>query len=565
MKNSILIILLSTILYSCGEDPEPVVLKELVKELETKTLENQPEIETITDFDKINELKLQIINEKLAAERLRLDSLSLAERLIAHDTLVYDTVNNLLTSGNINEIKIFLSEFLRFKPIKYQLQNSTIEQNILNLINETSIESKAIRTIGILNLNFEAAFVERFHNGQEEQKGKYFYWIARKGKNEKILDEVTDLIKSKKIIKSQQKDIINGLRQFSNSRSKKIKEKAISAALLTYKSKWVIPQDISTLKQKKDRNAMAESFVKMMLDNGGEKAKSVSGICLKQGIFIRKVFKNMVRSKNNKTKSILLEQLINKERFLKTLPVIPMVYAMEKDTLIPVKTIQMMEKHKIINPDVVKKIHYIFEKMNCLDYLKNCGKYIKNEDLIKQLQRQALLPKPAPETYDEIVLDLFELEVTDSIDLITLKQIKNNEVYQGKNALIKNILHYNNQIVTIDKWSSTAPIDYAFLIYGITNQLKGSLTNLAIKSEFKNNEYSILMIGESKALFAYPKNKEDEINVELLVKAFNEIISDRSLHILANDPDFIELFYGTKTEFNNVKSLIQNQEQGLAL
>ena len=163
MKNSILIILLSTILYSCGEDPEPVVLKELVKELETKTLENQPEIETITDFDKINELKLQIINEKLAAERLRLDSLSLAERLIAHDTLVYDTVNNLLTSGNINEIKIFLSEFLRFKPIKYQLQNSTIEQNILNLINETSIESKAIRTIGILNLNFEAAFVERFH------------------------------------------------------------------------------------------------------------------------------------------------------------------------------------------------------------------------------------------------------------------------------------------------------------------------------------------------------------------------------------------------------------------
>ena len=73
------------------------------------------------------------------------------------------------------------------------------------------------------------------------------------------------------------------------------------------------------------------------------------------------------------------------------------------------------------------------------------------------------------------------------------------------------------------------------------------------------------MIGESKALFAYPKNKEDEINVELLVKAFNEIIADRSLHILSNDPDFIELFFGTKTEFNNVKSLIQSQEQGLAL
>ena len=97
MKNSFLIILLSTILYSCGEDPEPVALKELVKEIETKPLENQPEIETITDFEKINELKLQIINEKFAAERLRLDSLSLSERLIAHDTLVYYTINNLLT------------------------------------------------------------------------------------------------------------------------------------------------------------------------------------------------------------------------------------------------------------------------------------------------------------------------------------------------------------------------------------------------------------------------------------------------------------------------------------
>ena len=565
MKNSIVALFVCFVVLACTEEKKPVKLAEVIKEVKTEVIKEQPQIEAITDFEKVAELKNQIKAEQEAAERARLDTLSLAMRLAEYDSLAYDSINSLLTSKKYEEIGTFLNEFIQFKPIKYSLNSESIKNNLMSLLNDTTIERQAMKTIGILGLNYEAAFVDRFKNGQEKYKAKYFYWIGRKGKNMEVLTDVTDQIKRKKIPKELQEDIIFGLRQFSNSRDSLIKDKAITAALLAYKSKWVTPKDISTLTQKEDRSEIAASYLKMMLQNGGKKAKTVHNVCLKQGVMVYQVFENLVNAKDGRAKSILLKQLGNRKMFLKTLPAVPLVYGMQADSIIPVRTLQMLAKHKYMSPEVGKKINYIFSKMGCKHYLMEADRYLKDKTLISKLQRSANQPKPAPETYEEIVLDLFALKVTDSIDHATLKQVKTNEVYQGKNSLVKNILHYNNQLVSMDKWAADTPIKYDFLLNGIKNQLTGEAKNLVFKSEFDNNTYSILIIGSNKAVFVYPENKKDEINANLILQGINEVLNEDKLLILKDDPDFLELFYGSQSDLNKVKSLMQSESQDLPI
>ena len=563
MNNWISIFLLSFIFIACEEQEKPIVLAEVIEYVEAEPLEEKSQIEAITDYEKVIELKNQIKAEQEAKERARLDSLPLAMRLAEYDSLAYDSINALLISGNTEAIKSFLIGFAQYKPIKYKLKDEAIQNSLLTLLKDTTLERQIMKTIGALGLPYESAFVDRYKNGQEKYKAKYFYWIGRKGKNIEVLTDVIDQIKRKKIPKELQEDIIYGLRQFSNSRDPLIKEKAISAALLAYKAKWITSKDISTLTQKEDRNEMASSFLKMMLKNGDKKAKSIHNVCLKQGVMVYQVFENLVNSKDGRAKSILLKQLTNRKMFLKTLAAVPLVYKMQKDSIIPIKTIQMLAKHKYMSPDVGKKIHYIFSKMGCKHYLMEADRYIKDKNLVKQLQKSANRPKPTPQSYEDIVVDLFALNVTDSIDHSTLKQIKSNEVYQGKNSLIKNILHYNNQLVSIDKWASETPINYDFLLNGFKKQLTGEAKNLVFKSEYANNTYTILIIGSNKAVFVHPEDLKDEIDAHLIVNAINEVLNNEKLLVLNDDPDFLELFHGSEADLNKVKSLMQSESQDL--
>jgi len=559
MKFPIIIFFLSLIFISCeGEKKESIKITENV--IQNEFSESELQIEIITDIEEIENLKLKIALELEEKKRARLDSLPLAIRLLEYDSLAYDSINNLLNSSKNNEIIDFLNLFISAKKYGYKLPNSKIESNFFALLKNPNIEIEIMKTIAALNLNYETAFVDRFKNGQEDLKFKYFYWIGSKGTNIEVLGIILDLIKRNKISKNDQKLILLGLSQFSNSKNKNIKETAINAALLAYKNKWVTSEDIISLNNENNKSEKAKIFLKMILKNGGIKAKSIHNICLKQGIMIEQVFENLIQSKDAKTLSILLNQLTYKKDFLKTLSAIPIVYKTYNDSNISIKTIQMIEKHKNMSEELEDKLYHIFNKINCLDYLKNADKYIKDKEIINKLKSLANRPLPPKQTYEDIVNDLFALKITDSLDFNKIEYIKMNEIYQGENSLIKNILHYNQQFITIDKLAAKQPIDYDFILSGIKNQLKGEIKDIIIKSEFEQNEYFIIMIGSNKALYIYPENKKDEIDVNLIIKAFNQLINDHKLQIFNENEDYLEIFQGSKKELELIKMLTINKK-----
>ena len=93
----------------------------------------------------------------------------------------------------------------------------------------------------------------------------------------------------------------------------------------------------------------------------------------------------------------------------------------------------------------------------------------------------------------------------------------------------------------------------------------GEFGRFIFKSEFKNNAYSILIIGDSKAVYVHPENKEDEIDALLLVKAVNEVLVGDKLLILNDDSDFINLFFGSQSDLDIIKSLMQPDEDDLPI
>lgn len=550
MKNFIIII--SLIFYSCNESNQIKNIKSN-KELIKDTVEKTQNIEIITDKEKLENLRAEIKLELERKKRIRLNSLPLALRLIEYDSLAYDSINLLLKSNNYNEIKKFLNDFILYKPIKFKLKNNSIKNNLFELLEDSVIEYKAMKTIAVLNLNYEAVFIDRFKNGQEDLKFKYFYWLGSKGTNVEVLEIILDLIKRNKISKNNQEVILLGLSQFSNSKNENVREIAINAALLAYKNKWITSEDIISLNNENHKSEKAEIFLKMILKNGGVKAKSIHNICLKQGILIKEIFKNLVQSKNAKTLSILLNQLTNKKDFIKTLSAIPIVYKAYNDSNILIKTIQMTEKHKNLSEELEDKLYYVFNKINCLDYLKNADKYVKDKEISNQLKSLANRPLPPVQTYEDIVNDLFALSITDSIGYSTIVEIKNNEIYQGNNSLIKNILHYNKQFTSIDKWSASIPIKYDLIIKSIQNQLKGEINNIFYKTIFHNNQYSIIMIASKKGVIIYPEVNTDIIDCNIIIEGFNKILSDKKLYIINEDPDYFEIFYGLTEEVKSIK------------
>lgn len=557
MKNFIIII--SLIFYSCNESNQIKNIKSN-KELIKDTVEKTQNIEIITDKEKLENLRAEIKLELERKKRIRLNSLPLALRLIEYDSLAYDSINLLLKSNNYNEIKKFLNDFILYKPIKFKLKNNSIKNNLFELLEDSVIEYKAMKTIAVLNLNYEAVFIDRFKNGQEDLKFKYFYWLGSKGTNVEVLEIILDLIKRNKISKNNQEVILLGLSQFSNSKNENVREIAINAALLAYKNKWITSEDIISLNNENHKSEKAEIFLKMILKNGGVKAKSIHNICLKQGILIKEIFKNLVQSKNAKTLSILLNQLTNKKDFIKTLSAIPIVYKAYNDSNILIKTIQMTEKHKNLSEELEDKLYYVFNKINCLDYLKNADKYVKDKEISNQLKSLANRPLPPVQTYEDIVNDLFALSITDSIGYSTIVEIKNNEIYQGNNSLIKNILHYNKQFTSIDKWSASIPIKYDLIIKSIQNQLKGEINNIFYKTIFHNNQYSIIMIASKKGVIIYPEVNTDIIDCKIIIKGFNKILSDKKLYIINEDPDYFEIFYGLTEEVKSIKLFFTNKQ-----
>jgi hypothetical protein len=541
---------------SCSEEEAKVDIVKVIEEVETVQSIENPSIETITDLEVIKQLKLNLIKERQERNRLHLDSLPISARLIAGDTLVTDSVLSILKKGSYSERSNFIKEITINKPTKFQITNQNIELALIAQINDTEIERQAMKTIGVFNLDYNTAFEKKFNDENNQYTERYFYWLGRKGRSLDAINKVSNLIKKGKLPKKQYDYIIFGLEQFSHSNNKEIRQKAVETLLLAFKNKIITAKDINSLKQEKDRSDKAKSFIKSILRYGDNKSNSIVSICLKNNIYVKEAFQNLVRNKSKTTKPMLLKQLGSKKSIIQSLPAVPIVYKHLKDSVIAIQLLKSVEKQGDYSPVRLELIYNTFKRMGAMSWYRKSSTFLKKKELIDGLKKFKEQPVIA-EDYDEMALSIFHFGLTDSLSPNTIEEIKTDGIYIDENSLIKNILSYSGKLLTSEKLAPSTPINYLELFNSFKNHFPSHLSNIEFVSRLENDDYSWLIIGEEIALIAHPKNDDDVYDFNLFLTVLNKIKdSSISFQEMSTDEDVIDIFLGNSTDLKNIKSLL---------
>lgn len=515
-------------------------------------------IKTITNIDEIKKLRAEILREKRKQERAQLDSLPLHIRLVKNDSLVYDTINKIITGSNYNSINQLLTNYLKYRPYNHQIKHQKTNSHIMSLIKNPNTEEIGIKVSGILKLDYNNSFSEKYIDSKSRHKASYFYWLGVKGESEKVIDDFLAQLKKKSIDKEKLDKYVLGVSKFASSSNEAIRKKAITSLLTIYNLKWISISDIIGLKE--NSNITTEVFVKTLMKHGGTECKKIINICLKHNLFLNEYYKYLSRLKDKKLTTIFLKKLSSKETFLESLSSAPLIYASNNDSIIPIKIIQNAVKLEHSSDETFNKIKYILKKMDALVFMKNANSYIKNDSIAAIIKSIGNSSKAIPQSHDEIIAELFNLKITDSLTVEEIKNIESQGVFHGRNALIKNILYHNHQLISIDKYYSQKPIDYSFILNGINNFYKSECQNIIVSSSLNQQENSIILLCETKAVIIYPDTNSEKIDMDLIVKAYNDLLTADKIHVLQEDEEFIELFYGTYNDLNSIKSIFKSNQ-----
>ena len=561
MKKILLTPILVIAILSCSNEETKVDVIKVIENIDTTKTIKKPNFEIITDLAVIKKLKDDLIKERQERERIYLNSLPLSERLIAGDSTITDTVITLLEDGSYLERSDFLKEILIKKTKEFKITNNEIEKAFITQINDTVIERQAIKTIGALNLNYSSAFQIKFNDSKNNHTEKYFYWLGRKGQSIDVLSSMSEQIKNGKIPSNKQSDIILGLEQFSHSRIKEIRAKAIDALLLAFKNQMVTTKDINTLKQKKNRSNKAKSFVKSILRYGDDRSSAVVSACLSNNIFIKATFLNLIRNKNNKLKAMLLQQIGSKKSIVQALPAVPSVYKFLKDSTIAIELLKTVEKQGDYSPEKLELIYGTFKNMGAMNWYRKADKLVSKKELIDGLKNFKDHPVVVVD-YNEIALSIFNFGLTDSLSPNIIEEIKTNGMYSDENGLLKNILSYSGKLLTIEKLAPETPINYTDLFESFRKRFSVNLNDIIFVSEYdyEKDKYSWLIIGEEIAIIAHPKNEDDVYDVKLFLSVMNQIKSSEIiLQEISSDEDVIDIFSGSLNDSKNVTSLLVSE------
>lgn len=557
MKKKILFFTVSILLFSCAEEvKEPVNLGDIKKEVKTEPVKNEPNIETITDLTKIAELREELFKKRQLIERERLDSLSMLDRFLENDSLISDSVVQFLTKAPKKEIATFLNEVLQNKPQKFTINSPAVSAALLNLLKVESMEALAIKTAGILQINYNSTFEQYFLDGKSKFTSKYFFWLGKKGQSLSSIEHASNLIKKGKLPAEQISDVIFGLEHFAHNRKSDIRTAAVQTLMMMYKKKLISAKEISTLKDKENRSEEAKAFLLTMLKYGDASAKSIVSICLKNDLYIKECFQNLIHNKDPKVVAMLSKQFASKGGLQLSLAAVPVVYKSTKDSSVIINLLKTVEKQKDYSPEKLRETFTTINKAGGLDWYYKCESFIKNKDLVTALLK---IKKPAiPEVdYEELVLEIFKKGLCDSISPEKIEEITSVGFYVDQNGLLKNLLKYDGRYVSVEKEAAMVPIDYFQLFKAFKKAFPGALDDIEFVSEFKDSKYTLLLIGEKIALFAYPKTNGTFYDLELFISALNELrASVKRFHVFEDQEDQIEVFFGNNADLNNAKSLL---------
>ncbi|MAW64963.1 MAG: hypothetical protein CMD18_02070 [Flavobacteriales bacterium] len=528
----------------------------------------------ITDPKKVEELRQKLLEEEAFKKELELEDLksrTFAERYKLGDTsIVVDLIETLKNGEYEDRKEAFKTLQSRYEaPKEYRIREKELQDAILSQITDDKFAYHAIQLAGIMRINgFASLFEKEILKGESKNIGRLFYWLGTSGRGVEVLDFIEQKIKSSKLDKSIQKDVISGLKQFGRNGSKKIKEKVGQICLSIYNKKIVPVKSFDDLKNSRIGYSSADNILYCLYNYGDKKVVPIATSFLKKGVREEQSLIALIKLNGNSELSRLKEYLGDSVKFDYALSPAKVFHeAFTKQSEIPKLILENLDKFKNNSIRRVDKVVETLIKMDQTIWLTKLESIITSESLIDNLLNSYAILRNNPEEIAEALylIGLIDTPIQSSI----ISEAKFHDRYFGKNAHIFNLLHFSGLFIDLDTSllieQIASTVDYLF--ENSSSVFENSLIGTQLEDE---NEISITLIFNENA-YLYNSNKGSNCYLEM-IKLLNQVLednnaeerfcflsaSDGGIRYLFGDQEYVKVF---KTQCGLVKASQENEQE----
>tara|TARA_B100001173_G_scaffold311814_1_gene330335 strand:+ start:673 stop:2511 length:1839 start_codon:yes stop_codon:yes gene_type:complete len=573
-------IIVTLLMNGCGENVEieKPKLEKPKTEIIVEDVEQDEKINDnltrITDPKKVEELRQKLLEEEAFKKELELEDLksrTFAERYKLGDTsIVVDLIETLKNGEYEDRKEAFKTLQSRYEaPKEYRIREKELQDAILSQITDDKFAYHAIQLAGIMRINgFASLFEKEILKGESKNIGRLFYWLGTSGRGVEVLDFIEQKIKSSKLDKSIQKDVISGLKQFGRNGSKKIKEKVGQICLSIYNKKIVPVKSFDDLKNSRIGYSSADNILYCLYNYGDKKVVPIATSFLKKGVREEQSLIALIKLNGNSELSRLKEYLGDSVKFDYALSPAKVFHeAFTKQSEIPKLILENLDKFKNNSIRRVDKVVETLIKMDQTIWLTKLESIITSESLIDNLLNSYAILRNNPEEIAEALylIGLIDTPIQSSI----ISEAKFHDRYFGKNAHIFNLLHFSGLFIDLDTSllieQIASTVDYLF--ENSSSVFENSLIGTQLEDE---NEISITLIFNENA-YLYNSNKGSNCYLEM-IKLLNQVLednnaeerfcflsaSDGGIRYLFGDQEYVKVF---KTQCGLVKASQENEQE----
>ena len=577
--NILILLVLHFFAISCGEqvEAEKPAVKEPINEVVTDDIDKDEKLNNnltkISDPKKVEELRQKLLEEEAFKKELEFEDLqsrTFAERYKLGDTSIVEDLIEVLTSGEYEERKeAFKTLQSRYDaPSEYKIREKELQTAILSNISDNQFGYHAIQLAGIMRVNgYASLFEKEILKGESKNIGRLFYWLGSSGRSIEVLDFIDQKIKSNKLDKSIQKDVISGLKQFGRNGSKKVKEKVGQIALSLYNKKVVPAKSFDDLKNSRLGYTSADNVLYCMYNYGDKKVAPIATNMLKKGVREEQSLIALIRLNGDSELNRLKEYLNDSVKFDYALAPAKVFHErFRKQSDIPKLLLENLNKFKNNSISRVDKVVETLIKMDETKWFAQLESVVTSDVLMDNLLSSYAILRNNPE---EIAEALYLIGIIDTpIQSSVISEAKYNDRYFGENAHVYNMLHLSGLFIDLDTSLSSeqiAPtVDYLF--ENSSNAFQNTLIGTELEDE---NEISITLIFNENA-YLYKSNQDSNCYVEM-INLLNQVLedndiqerfcllnsSDEGVRYLFGDREYVKVF---KTQCGLMPTLEEGEE-----
>lgn len=557
-RNGLILISLVFLVISCGEEKvqESPKVKPQKVEVSSKPIDEDEKINDnltkISDPQKVAKLRQKLLEEEAFKRELEFEDLqsrSLAERYKLGDTSVVKDLIQVLVTGEFDDRKeAFQTLQSRYDaPSEYRIREKELQTAILSQIGDDKFGYQAIQLSGIMRINGYALLFEKEILKEESKNiGRLFYWLGASGRGVEVLDFIEQKLKSNKLDKAIQKDVISGLKQFGRNGSQEVKDKVGQIALSVYNKNIVPAKSFDDLKNSRQGYSSADNILFCMYNYGDKKVVPIATNMLKKGVREEQSLIALIRLNGDVELNRLKEYLGDSLKYDYALAPAKVFHELVgKEAEIPKLLLENLNSFKNNSIRRIDKVVETLIKMDQTVWFTKLESVVKEDVLMDNLLNSYAILRNNPEEIAEALylIGLIDTPIQSSI----ISEAKYHDRYFGENAHVYNLLHFTELFIDLDTSLPTeqiaSTVDYLF-----ENSLD-AFDDALIGTELEDeNQISITLIFNQNA-YLYSSNKQTNCYVEM-INLLNQVLEDNEVGerfcLLSESGEGIRYLFGDK-------------------